>query len=143
MHIVFAVANFSKDASQLSQVVYWGAFWALLVGVLVFVAAGFFQQAVILKILEAFAASVAVFLLSTNSINWVTTQTPLVTAAINGSFGSIGGAGGGGAGAGVGLTPELLAQWSKEAQAEEQSTTHPSSLIPKRVLRSQPRGGLR
>lgn len=114
MHIVFAVANFSRDASQLSQVVYWGAFWGLLTGVIIFVAGGFFKQAVILTILEAFAASVGVFLLTTNSINWVTTMTPQVTAAITGSFGSIGGAGGG-AGAGLGLTPEMLAQWSKEA----------------------------
>jgi|GEM_PF-3047190 hypothetical protein len=113
MHFYLAVASFSTDAAQLSQVVYWGALWGLLIGVIVFIAGGFFQQAVILRILEGFAASVGVFLLFTNSINWVQTLTPQVTTAINQSFGTIGG--GGGAGGGLGLTPEMLAQWSKEA----------------------------
>ena len=72
--IFLANANFANDGSTLATLILWGLFWGLISGLVVFLASGFFQQQVMLRLLEGFASSVGTFLLVTSTLAWMTTS---------------------------------------------------------------------
>ncbi|HEY5139442.1 MAG TPA: hypothetical protein VIJ25_09040, partial [Methylococcales bacterium] len=90
-----AIATFSTDSGSLVQTFFWGSIWCLIAGIPAFVATGFWirNESVILRGVTAFAGSVLSFLLITNILTWIGQINAPVTAAVNQSFGTLGGGG--------------------------------------------------
>jgi hypothetical protein len=100
-----AIATFSTDSGSLVQTFFWGSIWCLIAGIPAYVATGFWirNESVILRGVVAFAGSVLSFLLITNILTWIGQIQAPVTAAVNQSFGTLGGGG-----VSAGASPEML-----------------------------------
>ncbi len=90
-----AIATFSTDTGSLVQTYFWGSIWALICGIVAYVATSLWtkNESVILSGITAFGASVLAFLLVTNILTWIGQIQAPVTAAVNQSFGTLGGGG--------------------------------------------------
>jgi hypothetical protein len=115
-----AVATFSTDGGSLVQTIFWGSIWTLISGIPAYLATGLWirNESVILRGITAFAGSVLSFLLITNILTWIGQIQAPVTAAVNQSFGTLGGGG-----VSAGASPEML------SHLDSLVSTEPSGLV--------------
>jgi hypothetical protein len=113
-----AIATFSTDSGSLVQTFFWASIWVLITGIPAYVSTGLWirNESLVLRGVTAFGMSVLSFLLITNILTWIGQIQAPVTAAVNQSFGTLGGGG-----VSAGASPEMLAHLDSLVTTSEPS----------------------